>query len=134
MSIYGLRKNNVFSDVDLIIPIPLHKNKLKTRGFNQSEWFAKGLAADLNIIMDTETLVRKVETGTQTKKRKYQRWENVEGIFEMTDPDHFKHKHILIVDDVITTGATIEAAWQCVKDVEGIKFSIAAIAFATKKV
>jgi ComF family protein len=128
-----LLKNNVFSGVDLIIPIPLHKNKLKTRGFNQSEWFAKGLSNALNIKMDTETLARKVETNTQTKKKKYQRWENVEGIFELTNLDNFKNKHILIIDDVITTGATIEAAWQCIKDLEGIKISIAAIAFATKK-
>ncbi len=128
-----LLKNNTFNGVDVIIPIPLHKNKLKARGFNQSEWFAKGLSENLNIPIDTQTMMRKVETNTQTKKRKYQRWENVEGIFEITNHEALKNKHVLIIDDVITTGATIEAAWQCVKDVEGIKFSVAAIAFASKK-
>ena len=128
-----LIKDNVFSDVDVIIPIPLHKNKLKLRGFNQSEWFAKGLATNLNIKLDLEVMVRKVETNTQTKKRKYERWENVEGIFELTDYEHLKNKHVLIIDDVITTGATIEAAWACIQNIEGIKISIAAIAFSTKK-
>jgi ComF family protein len=128
-----LISDNVFADVDVIIPIPLHKNKLKTRGFNQSEYFAKGISEKMNIAIDTTTLIRKTETSTQTKKRKYQRWENVEGIFELTNANALKNKHVLIIDDVITTGATIEAAWQCVKEVEGIKISVAAIAFASKK-
>lgn len=128
-----LLKDDVFIDLDVIIPIPLHKNKLKLRGFNQSEWFAKGLSAGLNIKLDTEIILRNLETSTQTKKRKYERWENVEGIFELRDKEILKNKHVLIIDDVITTGATIEAAWQCLKDVEGIKISVAAIAFASKK-
>ncbi len=128
-----LIKDNVFNNVDVIVPIPLHKNKLKQRGFNQSEWFAKGISLGLNIPMDLTTLIRKTETSTQTKKRKYQRWENVEGIFELSNNESLKNKHVLIIDDVITTGATIEAAWQCIKDIEGIKISIAAIAFASKK-
>jgi len=127
-----LLKDNVLNGIDVIIPIPLHKNKLRLRGFNQSEWFARGLSAGLNIRSDSEVLLRKAETSTQTKKRKYARWENVEGIFELSDPEHLMNKHVLIIDDVITTGATIEAAWQCFKDVEGIKFSVAAIAFAKK--
>ena len=128
-----LIKNNTFGAVDVIIPIPLHKNKLKARGFNQSDCFAKGLSLNLNILMDTQTLVRKTETSTQTKKRKFERWQNVDGIFEVANKDYLINKHVLIVDDVITTGATIEAAWQSMKDIEGIKISVVAIAFATKK-
>lgn len=127
-----LLKNGNLKDIDLVVPIPLHRKKLKARGFNQSEWFAKGLAKGLNRQMDNASLVRVAETSTQTKKKKYQRWENVEGIFELNDSSALKNKHVLLVDDVITTGATLEAAWQAMKDVEGIRLSVASIAFAAQ--
>ena len=117
-------------DIDTIIPIPLHKKKLSTRGYNQSEWFAKGLAQVLLKEMDVVSLERTVETSTQTKKKKYERWENVEHIFQLKHPQNLVNKHVLLVDDVITTGATIEAAWQALKNVEGIRISVASIAFA----
>ena len=125
-----LLKNRELGGVDMVLPIPLHRKKLKARGFNQSEWFARGLSQGLSLPMDTVSLERKTDTATQTKKKKYQRWENVEGIFELKDPAAFKNKHVLLVDDVVTTGATIEAAWQALKGVEGIKVSLASIAFA----
>ena len=125
-----LRKNADLQSIDLVLPIPLHRKKLKARGFNQSEWFAKGLSQGLSRQMDTASLVRVTETSTQTKKKKYQRWENVEGIFELKDSEALKNKHVLLVDDVITTGATLEAAWQAMRHVEGIRLSVASIAFA----
>ena len=103
------------------------------RGFNQSEWFAKGLAKELQKPMDIISFERRQETSTQTKKKKYQRWENVEGIFGLKDAAALINKHILLVDDVITTGATIEAAWLALKNVEGIKVSVISIAFAARK-
>jgi ComF family protein len=127
-----LNKNNTLHDVDFIVPIPLHKNKLRTRGYNQSEWFAKGLSAGLLKPIENNILERVVETSTQTKKRKYQRWENVEGIFKLTMQEKIAQKHILLVDDVITTGATIEAAWLALKDAQGLQVSVASIAFAGK--
>ncbi|MBI2721890.1 MAG: ComF family protein [Bacteroidetes bacterium] len=120
------------TDFDLIVPIPLHKNKLKSRGFNQSEWFAKGLSETLNILVDITSMIRHEETATQTKKKKYERWENVEGIFLITNKSKLKGKHVVLVDDVITTGATIEAAWQALKDIEGVKISVIALAFAAR--
>lgn len=133
-SIYGeeLQKSGAMSDLHVIIPIPLHKNKLKLRGYNQSEWFAKGLSKSLNTPMNTDLLERISDTSTQTKKKKYQRWENVEGIFKLNNHEHLINKHVLLVDDVITTGATIEAAWLALKDIEGITLSVASIAFAPK--
>jgi len=116
--------------VDVIVPIPLHKNKLKSRGYNQSEWFAKGLAGVTKRELNTSVLERVVETQTQTRKRKYERWENVEGIFRLNNPETLQGKHVLLVDDVITTGATIEAAWLALKAVSGIQVSVASIAFA----
>jgi ComF family protein len=118
------------NDFDFIVPVPLHPSKLRQRGFNQSEYFARGLAEGLDKRLETEKMIRKVATKTQTRKKKFERWENVEGIFELEDKDFFANKHVLLVDDVITTGATLEAAWQCLKDVEGIKISVASIAFA----
>ncbi len=128
-----LEKEEGYAICDIIVPIPLHYKKLKARGFNQSEWFAKGLAQRLNKPLDVLSFERAHETSTQTKKKKYQRWENVEGIFNLKNKEAFVNKHVLLVDDVITTGATIEAAWMALKDVEGIKLSVASIAFAERK-
>ena len=127
---YDLLSEGFNSDFDVIVPVPLHPSKLRQRGFNQSEHFARGLAEGLNKNLETEKMIRSVATSTQTRKKKFERWENVEGIFELKDKAFFVNRHVLLVDDVITTGATLEAAWQCLKDVEGIKVSIASIAFA----
>jgi ComF family protein len=127
-----LNAGNVLDDVDVIIPIPLHRKKLSTRGYNQSEWFAKGIATGCSLPMNTALLERTTETSTQTKKKKYQRWENVEGIFNVKDAEALKGKHVLLVDDVITTGATIEAAWLALKNTGDIRVSVASMAFASK--
>lgn len=130
--LYGkdLSQQGSYHDIALIIPVPLHKNKLKFRGYNQSEWFAKGLSKSMNKEVDVTSLERMVDTPTQTNKKKFQRWENVEGIFRINEKTKLVNKHILLVDDVITTGATIEACWQVLREVPGIQISVASIAFA----
>jgi ComF family protein len=127
-----LKHDNALTDIDFIVPVPLHRKKLKLRGYNQSEWFARGLAVGLAKQLDTAVLVRNKETSTQTKKKKYERWENVEGIFSLTDHSLFAGKHVLLVDDVVTTGATIEAAWLALSEVKDLKLSVASIAFAAR--
>lgn len=127
-----LKQDQAFSTCTLILPIPLHEKKLKQRGFNQSELFAKGLSKGLNIPVNSDLLTRVKETATQTRKKKFERWENVEGIFELKSKAPLINQHILLVDDVITTGATLEAAWSCLKEIDGIQISIASIAFADK--
>lgn len=131
--LYGneLKENELISSAHFIIPVPLHAKKLKLRGFNQSEEFAKGLSLSLEIPINITVLKRKEFTETQTKKNKYQRWENVEDAFEITDYELFKNKHIIVVDDVITTGATIEACIELLKTIEGIKISVLTIAYAS---
>jgi ComF family protein len=131
--LYGqeLLQSGIAYYVDTVVPVPLHRNKLKARGFNQSEWFARGLATGLGKKLNVTALNRIRETSTQTRKKKFERWENVEGIFELTRPDEFKDSHVLLVDDVITTGATLEAAWQALQRAEGITISVASIAFAS---
>ncbi len=118
--------------IDIIVPLPLHKNKLKIRGYNQSEWFAKGVATSLKIELDTSSLKKNKSTETQTRKKKYERWQNVEQVFELVNLKNFEHKHVLLLDDVITTGASIEAAYAPFKNIPGLTFSIGSIAFANK--
>lgn len=127
-----LKDHMTHDPVEMVIPVPLHRNKLKSRGYNQSEWFAKGLSKGLYAEMRTDLLDRVADTATQTKKKKYQRWENVEGIFKLNEAKQLANRHVLLVDDVITTGATIEAACQELMKVEGIRISVASIAFAAK--
>ena len=127
-----LKVNSILEDVDLLIPIPLHKKKLKQRGYNQSECYAKGLSEVFERPMLNNCILRLSETSTQTKKKKFERWQNVEGVFKINNPSILENKHVLLVDDVITTGATIDAAWQTIKDIEGIKISVISIAFAAK--
>jgi len=109
--LYGheLKTANYFDQIDYIIPVPLHQKKLKKRGYNQSEWIAKGLCSSLKAPVITTILYRKVDSSTQTKKRRYRRWENVGEIFGVKNTKLIVNKNILLVDDVITTGATLEA-------------------------
>lgn len=119
-----------FSTIDVIVPVPLHPKRLKKRGYNQSELIANGLARKLNKPIDTKTLIRIKENATQTNKGRFDRWENVSDIFALTDTNTLANKHVLLVDDVLTTGATIEA---CVKNIllsENAKVSVATLAAA----
>jgi ComF family protein len=130
--IYGLSLKSSFfvSDIDLIIPVPLHPSKKRIRGFNQSDLISSGIADTTGIPIDIHSLARITFSSTQTKRSRYERWTNVEGIFSVTDPDSIKGKHILLIDDVITTGSTIESCAQELLKVEGVKVSVAALAFA----
>jgi ComF family protein len=132
--IYGqeLIESEFYQNIDLIIPIPLHKNKLKRRGFNQSDSFAEGLSNSMQVMWDSNILVRKLETSTQTNKTRFKRWENVDSIFEVKAGEQLTNKHILLVDDVVTTGSTLESAAQTLLQINGTKVSIASIACSIK--
>lgn len=127
---YGneLMKSRYFNTIDTIIPIPLHKKKQRKRGFNQSEMFAIGLSKSMNATLDTKSIFRAVATETQTRKTRFSRWENVSDIFKIKDAEKLKGKHILLVDDVITTGSTIEACVNILFNIPEVKISVAAIA------
>lgn len=132
---YGeeLKRTDFFKDIDIIIPVPLHPKKLVKRGYNQSEVIALGLSEVCGLPVVNGILVRTVESQTQTRRGKFERWENVEGIFQVKDSDKAEGKHILLVDDVITTGATLEAAWLALKGCKGLRISVASLAYAPKK-
>jgi ComF family protein len=123
-------KNTPFSTADIIIPVPLHPSKLRKRGYNQSELIAAGMGEVLHLPVETSAISRAIDTSTQTHKSRYERWENVRYIFHCENPGVLKDKHVLLVDDVITTGATLEACASCLIPVEGIKISLASLAFA----
>jgi len=128
---FGLQlRESSFNKIDLIIPVPLHPKKLKKRGYNQSDWIASGLAYALEKTTDTSTLIRSVATTTQTRKSRFARWQNVENIFRITDPSKIEGKHILLVDDVVTTGSTLEACANVLLEIKNTKVSIAALAVA----
>lgn len=120
-----------FRDAGLIIPVPLHPAKKRKRGYNQSEAFAEGLASVMTGRLETRALYRRVNTKTQTRKSRYDRWENVENIFAVRNPEKLRYQHVLLVDDVLTTGATLEACARALLDVPGVKVSVVTIAFAS---
>ncbi|MCF6360794.1 MAG: ComF family protein [Cyclobacteriaceae bacterium] len=120
---------SLFSSVDVVVPIPLHKSKYRLRGFNQSALIAEGLVSVLAIEMDNKAVIRKVKTTTQTKKTRAERWKNVDNTFEVVS-NHLENKHVLLVDDVITTGATLESCGQTILASGASKISIACLALA----
>ena len=115
---------------DLIVPVPLHKQKLRKRSYNQSDFFARGLAEAMDLPARTDVLIRTINTSTQTRKDRLNRWHNVEQVFEVSNPEEVKEKRILIVDDVLTTGATLEACAVAMLKAGAAEVSIVTIAAA----
>ncbi|MDR0754245.1 MAG: ComF family protein [Prevotellaceae bacterium] len=120
----------IFADVDFIIPVPLHPKKQQSRGYNQSEKICNGLSESLKKPVDSKTVIRSEFTNTQTKKNRMERWRNVSNVFEIKNPEKLKDKHILLVDDVLTTGATLEACCNAILSKVECRISIATLAFA----
>lgn len=126
-----LKKSDWIKNIDYIIPVPLHPKRQKKRGYNQSEWIGKGLEEQLGIPQITDCLVRTKHTETQTKKSKAERWENVSSIFTVQNESFITNKSILLIDDVLTTGATIESCAQTIlNEKKGGKVYIATIGYA----
>lgn len=119
-----------FQEINCIIPIPLHPRKERKRGYNQSEWIAKGLSRGMGIPYRTDILVRTHFTETQTRKSRFNRWENVKEVFMVQNGGQVKGQHLLVCDDVLTTGATTEAAVQQLLTIEGVRVSVVTLAAA----
>ncbi len=122
----ALSESSEFNSIDVVVPVPLHPKKQKMRGYNQSEWIARGISDSFG----KPVSVNNLRTSTQTRKTRYERWENVENIFEVLNPEEFANKHILLVDDVVTTGSTLESCAFQLLQIENVKVSIATLAFA----
>lgn len=130
---YGreLRDAPGFHSVQAIVPVPLHPRKERMRGYNQSDAFARGLARTMQAPWYKNGLRRRIFTETQTKKGRLERFGNVEEVFEVGEPEKLSGKHILLVDDVITTGATLEACTHVLFTLPDVKVSLATIAMAS---
>lgn len=127
-----LRPSGFFDGIDLLMPVVLHKKKQRDRGFNQSEWIAKGISAITKLPIEMTAVKRVKHVETQTQKTPYQRYENVQHIFELEHPERIKGKHVLVIDDVLTTGATATAFMESFAEVEGIKISLLTLAVAAQ--
>lgn len=129
---HKLHKQKEFLDVDFIIPVPLHKQKLKQRGYNQLSLFGKVLAKKLNTRYLPEVLIRTSLSKTQTLKSRFDRFHNIHTKFKLTETDSLESKHVLLIDDVITSGATLEACCNELQKVKNIKISILTMAYTQK--
>lgn len=130
---YQLKHSGVYDIPDFIIPVPLHPKRKRSRGYNQSEMISKGLSIALEIPVRTDLLQRTTHTKTQTAKTRADRYLNVSGKFCISNPESIRYKHILLVDDVITTGATIEACAEELLKEEEVKVSVVGGAYASKR-
>ncbi len=127
---YELIQNSLYQDINAIIPVPLYPKKERKRGYNQSAEICKGLAESMNLPVISGNLVREVHTASQTHMGRFERWENVNGIFSVKNGVSLTGKHLLLVDDVVTTGATLEACCEPLLKIPGVKVSIATLASA----
>ncbi|MFQ5334463.1 MAG: ComF family protein [Flavobacteriales bacterium] len=123
-----LKDNPFFQSIDCLIPVPLHPAKKRRRGYNQSDCIGMGLAGEMGKPCYTDNMYRAVANVSQTRKSQWERFRNVEGIFKLKEPALLRNKHILIVDDVVTTGSTLEACANTLQHLPSTKVSIAAIA------
>ncbi len=119
-----------YNTIDLVIPVPLHNKKLKKRGYNQVTKFGQQIAEALNTKYVDDVLVKITNAKSQTTKSRLARWLNEDELFALKNMDTIENKHILLVDDIITTGATLEACINVLNQVKNIKISIATMAIA----
>ena len=114
--------------IDVIVPVPLHPKKLHVRGYNQCDCIARGMAETLGADISLNNLTRTHFSASQTRRGRISRWSNVKDIFWVREPEKFENKRILLIDDVITTGATIEACATALHKINGVQLSVGALA------
>lgn len=127
---YSLQQSERFSNIDCIVPLPLYPEKERIRGYNQSTVIAEGVQDILKTALITDAIVRNRYTDSQTHKNRIDRWKNVGGVFSLQKPESLQGKKILLIDDVITTGASLEACGEAIRDAGIEALYIATLAFA----
>lgn len=128
----SLTESKRFDTVDALVPLPLYPDKERKRGYNQAAIICDGMSSVMNIPVIKNNVLRQRYTDTQTKKHRIERWENIAGSFTCKVPGQLAGKHLLLVDDVVTTGATLEACGSTIAAIEDVRLSIAALAHAPK--
>jgi ComF family protein len=118
-----------FSTINQIIPVPLHPKKLRKRGYNQLTTFGLSLSQKLQVPYNDRVLIKISTTKTQTKKMRFDRWKNVQELFKVQNPSDLDNQHLLLIDDIITTGATLEACYEALSVVNNLKISLACMAY-----
>ena len=134
MAAAELFEEGFFDGIDIIVPLPLSRKKERLRGYNQSDYIAKGLSQKSGIPIIRNAIQRTVANETQTHKNRDERWKNVEGIFAVTKPEELQGKHILLVDDVLTTGATIASCAKCICTLPDTKISLFTLAYSYNRI
>ncbi len=125
-----LLQSSLYKEIDLIIPVPLHKRRERVRGYNQSKCIADGVGEALGIQVLSGVLTKLKATDSQTRKGRFSRYENLKSVFQITDSSVLMNRHVLLIDDVITTGATLESCGLVLHGAGISRLSIAAVAFA----
>lgn len=125
-----LKNNQSLKNVDAIIPVPIHKKRWRKRGYNQVDTFAEALSNELNIPVQKEVLLRKIDSKTQSKKNLLGRSEGINRVFDVQFSEKEHNKHFLLLDDVLTTGATLEACSRALLAIPGARISIVCMAMA----
>jgi ComF family protein len=126
-----LGSSSLYSDISMLVPVPLHPAKERMRGYNQSEYIAYGISNIMNLPLERRNLIRTKYTQTQTRKNAVERWENVQSVFGVRDKSRLNGEHILLIDDVITTGSTIESCASTILNNCTCRVSIASIGYAS---
>ncbi len=130
---YGqiIAEKDYLTDIDYVVPVPLHRKRLKQRGYNQVSLFAKRIALHIGATYNENILVKTANTKTQTKKGRIARFYEKKGLFTLTNDTYFQNKNILLVDDVITTGATMEMCTIALQKTKGVTIYITSMAFVS---
>lgn len=134
---YGheMARGGLYGDVDVVVPVPLHLLKRLRRGYNQAEYIARGIASGLGVPVETHAVGRRKHNPSQTLRSHRERWDNVRDIFEVCRPERLRGKHVLLVDDVFTTGATIlSCAETILRAVPDARISIAVLAVSPRHI
>jgi len=128
----SILQSDRFNSIHALIPLPLYADKERKRGYNQAAIICNGMSSVMNVPVLNGAVIRQHATETQTRKHRTERWENVKGSFKIVKENEVKNKHLLLVDDVVTTGATLEACGNIILQVPNVKLSIATLAYAAK--